>query len=128
MNLLMAGMVPTVMALRMQIASGTDPLTPAFWFVMSLGLLVGFVIAYPMNWWLVANHLKHGMMTVRPAGGFDTMQDHDGNAGADHAPHVAHDAAVEAKLPLRPPALVMAVLSFAALAAGLAIASSFGAG
>ena len=19
-----------------------------------------------MNWWLVANHLKHGMMTVRP--------------------------------------------------------------
>jgi hypothetical protein len=30
---------------------------------MSMGLLVGFVIAYPMNWWLVANHLKHGMMT-----------------------------------------------------------------
>jgi Domain of unknown function (DUF4396) len=53
MNLLMAGMVPTVMALRMQIASGTDPLTPAFWFVMSIGLLVGFAIAYPMNWWLV---------------------------------------------------------------------------
>ena len=30
MNLLMAGMVPTVMALRMLIASGADPLTPAF--------------------------------------------------------------------------------------------------
>ena len=68
MNLLMAGMMPTVMALRMQIASGTDPMTAAFWFVMSIGLLVGFVITYPMNWWLVANHLKHGMMTVRPAG------------------------------------------------------------
>jgi Domain of unknown function (DUF4396) len=64
----MAGMVPTVMALRMQIGSGTDPRTPTFWFVMSIGLLVGFAIAYPMNWWLVANHLKHGMMTVRPAG------------------------------------------------------------
>ena len=37
-----------------------------FWFVMSMGLLVGFIVAYPMNWWLVANHLKHGMMTVRP--------------------------------------------------------------
>lgn len=26
----------------------------------------GFIVAFPMNWWLVANHLKHGMMTVRP--------------------------------------------------------------
>jgi hypothetical protein len=82
MNLLMAGMMPTVMAFRMQIASGTDPMTPAFWFVMSIGLLVGFVIAYPMNWWLVANHLKHGMMTVRPAGMFGAMQNHDTDAGA----------------------------------------------
>ena len=49
MNLLMAGMMPTVMALRMQIASGTDPMTAAFWFVMSIGLLVGFVITYPMT-------------------------------------------------------------------------------
>src|SRR5262245_54091786 len=87
MNLLMAGMVPTVMALRMQIASGTDPLTPAFWFVMSIALLVGFVAAYPMNWWLVANRLKHGMMTVRPAGRVDTMRDHDNKAGAHYAPH-----------------------------------------
>jgi hypothetical protein len=127
MNLLMAGMVPTVMALRMQIASGADPLTPAFWFVMSIGLLVGFAVAYPMNWWLVANHLKHGMMTVRPAGSFGTMQDHDSDAGAHHAPRAAHDAVVEAKSGPRPPVPVMALLSFAALAAGLAIASSLGA-
>src|SRR6266404_7120393 len=66
MNLLMAGMVPTVMALRARIGSAADPMTPSFWFVMSMGLLVGFIIAYPMNWWLVAHHLKHGMMTVRP--------------------------------------------------------------
>ena len=66
MNLLMAGMIPTVMALRTSIASAADPTTPSFWFVMSMGLLVGFIVAYPMNWWLVANHLKHGMMTVRP--------------------------------------------------------------
>ena len=128
MNLLMAGMVPTVMALRMQIGSGSDPLTPAFWFVMSIGLLVGFVIAYPMNWWLVANHLKHGMMTVRPDGTFGTMQDHDGGAGAHDASHVAHGAAVEAKPEPRPPVPVMALVSFAALSGGLAIAFWFGAG
>jgi hypothetical protein len=87
MNLLMAGMVPTVMGLRMQIASGTNPMTPAFWFVMSIGLLIGFVVAYPMNWWLVTNHLKHGMMTVRPAGRFGTMQDDDTDTRAHRAPH-----------------------------------------
>jgi Domain of unknown function (DUF4396) len=44
-------------------------MTPDFWFVMSMGLLVGFVVSYPINWWLGANHLKHGMTTVRPASG-----------------------------------------------------------
>lgn len=38
---------------------------PEFWFVMSMALLAGFVVAYPINWWLVARGLKHGMMTVR---------------------------------------------------------------
>jgi hypothetical protein len=76
MNLLMAGMVPTVMTLRMHIASAGNPLTPAFWFVMSMGLLVGFIVAYPMNWWLVANHLKHGMMTVRKADAAATGNGH----------------------------------------------------
>ena len=127
MNLLMAGMVSTVMALRRQIASGTDPMTPAFWFVMSIALLVGFVIAYPMNWWLVANHLKHGMMTVRPAGPLHAMQDHGTDAGARDAPHVAHTAAMEAKSAPRPPVPVMALLSFVVLAAGFAIARLFSA-
>jgi hypothetical protein len=65
MNFLMAGMTP-VMTLAMRVTPGShNPLGPAFWFVMSMALLTGFVVAYPMNWWLVANHLKHGMMTVR---------------------------------------------------------------
>jgi hypothetical protein len=34
----------------------------------SIGVMVGFMIPHPMNWWVVANHLKHGMTTVRPAG------------------------------------------------------------
>ena len=128
MNLLMSGMVPTVMGLRTLIASGADSLTPAFWFVMSIGLLVGVVIAHPMNWWLVTNHLRHGMMTVRPAGMLRTMQDHDAEAGARHEPHIAHRAATEVKSTPRPAVPVMALLSFAALAAGLAIAYSFGLG
>jgi hypothetical protein len=128
MNLLMAGMVPTMMGLRMLISFGADPLTPAFWFVMSIGLLVGFVVAYPMNWWLVANHLKHGMMTVRPAGMLVAAEHLDAAAGAPNAPHAAHAAAMEAELTPRPPVPVMALLSFAALAAGLTIAFSFGAG
>ncbi len=82
MNLLMAGMVPTAMILRMRIASAGDPMTPYFWFVMSMGLLVGFIAAYPMNWWLVANHLKHGMMTVRPAGAADGRLEHNVEAAA----------------------------------------------
>ena len=67
MNLLMAGMVPTMMILQAKLAPMAGPASPAFWFVMSMALLVGFIVAYPMNWWLVANNLKHGMMTVRPA-------------------------------------------------------------
>jgi hypothetical protein len=128
MNLLMAGMVPTMMALRMLISSGADPLTPAFWFVMSIGLLVGFVVAYPMNWWLVVSHLKHGMMTVRPAGMLVAAEHLDAAAGAPNAPHAAHAAAMESELTPRPPVPVMALLSLAALAAGLAIAFSFGVG
>jgi len=121
MNLLMAGMMPTVMLLRRHIPSADNPTTPTFWFVMSMGLLVGFIIAYPMNWWLVANKLKHGMMTVRRA-----------HAGAPHgAPEatmsgMSHEGdhmsmVMEERPPLRPSLAVMTLLSFVALAAGLAI-------
>jgi Domain of unknown function (DUF4396) len=67
MNLLMSGMVPIAALGRALIGKPLSPLAPDFWFVMSMALLVGFIVAYPMNWWLVAKGLKHGMMTVRPA-------------------------------------------------------------
>ncbi len=67
MNFLMTGMVPIAALGRLLIGHRLNPLTPDFWFVMSMALLVGFIVAYPMNWWLVAKGLKHGMMTVRPA-------------------------------------------------------------
>src|SRR6516225_6309405 len=92
MNLLMAGMVPTVMALKSGIPAAGDPTTPSFWFVMSMGLLVGFIVAYPMNWWLVTNHLKHGMMTIRPSAAV---------GGYDHAAHGGATASSDAVSPMR---------------------------
>ena len=116
MNLLMAGMVPTVMALKSRIPSAADPTAPSFWFVMSMGLLVGFIFAYPMNWWLVAYHLKHGMMTVRPA----TVGAHGIHVGMEAA---SHAAMVMSSGPTpRPPVPVMVLLSFIALAAGVTVA------
>ncbi len=120
MNLLMAGMIPTVMILRTRIASAADPTTARFWFVMSMGLLVGFIIAYPMNWWLVTYHLKHGMMTVRPAGPAAGAR---GQASMDDAPRAAPGMSTSGggEAP-RPPVPVMVLLSFLALAAGTAVA------
>ena len=70
MNLVMAGMMLVASLGRIVVGEPFSPLTPEFWFVMSMALLAGFVTAYPMNWWLVAKGLKHGMMTVRdPATG-----------------------------------------------------------
>jgi uncharacterized protein DUF4396 len=118
MNLLMAGMIPTVMILRRQLPGADNPSTPTFWFVMSMGLLVGFIIAYPMNWWLVANKLKHGMMTVRPAHAHV-------DAGTSHG-HMSHmSMAMDDRRPLRPSLLVMTLLSFLALAAGVAVGRLF---
>ena len=119
MNLLMAGMMPTMMILRRHVEAADNPLTPNFWFVMSMALLVGFIIAYPMNWWLVANHLKHGMMTVRPA----TAGEASMSGMTATGPSMSHmSMPMETGHALRPPIAVMALLSFLALAAGLAIA------
>jgi hypothetical protein len=66
MNFLMAGMIPVMTISMSAIAGAHDPRAPIFWFVMSMALMAGFLLAYPANWWLVARGLKHGMMTVRP--------------------------------------------------------------
>ncbi len=66
MNAMMAGMAPVMSFLMM----GSDmramqPWEPLFWFVMSLGVIVGFAVAYAPNVWMVAKLLKHGLMTER---------------------------------------------------------------
>jgi hypothetical protein len=64
MNFVMAGMVLVAWLLWAAIGGERSPLTAAFWFVMSMALLAGFVVAYPINWWLVSKNLKHGMSTA----------------------------------------------------------------
>ena len=122
MNLLMAGMIPTVMALRTHIASAADPATPSFWFVMSMGLLVGFITAYPMNWWMVTYHLKHGMMTVRPADAAAGAHSHRAHAGLGEETRAQSGMHIGGGEAPQPPVPAMVPLSFLALAAGVAIA------
>jgi hypothetical protein len=89
---------------------------PQFWFIMSMALIVGFVCAYPINWWLVANHLKHGMMTVRADPATAATKEHavgamshDMAAGSgDHRPGAGVKAA-------------MTALTFAILGAALVV-------
>src|SRR5665811_1201311 len=66
MNCLMGGMLPVSALAFAGNEAAHDPTQPLFWFRMSIALMVGAAFAYPMNWWLVAHHLKHGMLTVRP--------------------------------------------------------------
>jgi hypothetical protein len=37
------------------------PDEPAYWFMMQIGMILGFFTAYPMNWWLVRKGLKEAM-------------------------------------------------------------------
>jgi len=64
MNCLMGGMIPVAVLAWRGVPEAYDPTHGLFWFRMSIALMVGFAVAYPMNWWLVTNHLKHGMITV----------------------------------------------------------------
>lgn len=132
MNCLMAGMVP-FMTWAMKITTGShDPSGPTFWFIMSMSLLVGFVTAYPMNWWLVSRHMKHGMMTVHSTNGSMPMDKSKNNsivASHIHGAHATIEQAGEARLtgdvePVSNRALIwMTILSFIVFGIGLVIAA-----
>lgn len=87
MNLLMSAMMLVASLGWAALGGEPSPLAPAFWFVMSMALLAGFIAAYPMNWWLVAKGLKHGMSTVRdPAAAQSARKPaRSGEAHAGHA-------------------------------------------
>jgi hypothetical protein len=66
MNGVMAGMIAVAITWRSKDPLSTSPLHARFWFVMSMALCAGFIVSYPINWWLISRGLKHGMLTERP--------------------------------------------------------------
>jgi hypothetical protein len=65
MNVLMVGMLLVSRFWIPEVAGADSPSSAAFWYIMSMALIAGFLCAYPMNWWLVTRKLKHGMVTIR---------------------------------------------------------------
>lgn len=69
MNFMMAGMFPTMVVLMMgRDMRAMEPTQLVFWGAMSAAVLVGLVVAYPVNVWMVQKGLKHGMGTDRALG------------------------------------------------------------
>ena len=38
-----------------------DAKTPVFWFMMQIAMIVGFIVSYPVNWWLIRSGIKEEM-------------------------------------------------------------------
>jgi len=68
MNMVMVGMIPTMVILMERLPDGNNPTEPLFWGIMSLATIVGMITAYPINSWMVRRGLKHGMMSAMPKG------------------------------------------------------------
>jgi hypothetical protein len=63
MNMVMAGAIPVMVILMSKDPQTMNATNIRFWGVWSLATLVALVTSYPINVWLVANKLKHGMGT-----------------------------------------------------------------
>ncbi len=85
MNAMMAGMLLTMVILMTSDMRAMEATSPWFWASMSAATLVGVVVAYPVNYWLVKNKLKHGMGTERALGhGGSPLQEEAAPAHMDH--------------------------------------------
>lgn len=119
MNILMAAMVPVSTLGRVLLKHQLSPLKPEFWFVMSMALLSGFIMAYPMNWWLVTKGLKHGMMTVRSKD--HNIQIHNPSEHHDHGTDLGTQRHMENQQPKPSPEYVAVMTSLSVTVLVLAI-------
>ncbi|MDQ6944691.1 MAG: DUF4396 domain-containing protein [Actinomycetota bacterium] len=133
MNGVMAGMAAVMVTWMTRDRASMEPTSAHFWFVMSIALSVGFLVAYPINWWLVDRGLKHGMMTVRPKRGPVPLAAGLSMAGAAlGASHRQMTQPTRAgQQEMKPTASTgdlvrMSAVSLTVLAVGVAIASLFG--
>src|SRR5258707_11853223 len=117
MNCMMGGMAPVMVFLMM----GRDmramwPAEPLFWMVMSIGVAAGFAVAYPVNVWMVARGMKHGLMTLRARPLPGTHHEHAGHAGSKG--RMESDAT-------RPQLAAVTMFTLLMLAFGMALPSAF---
>ena len=151
MNAMMAGMLPTMVVLMTRDMRAMEANSPWFWASMSAATLVGVVVAYPVNYWLVKNKLKHGMGTERALGhGGTPLPEAAASAHAGHAmtmagmadmshgqaasaPATGHNMATMPGMDLSEGArvsglrkAVVTVLTLLMLAAGYYVAARFG--
>ncbi len=141
MNAVMAGMIPTMLILMSANGSAMDPTSPRFWGVMSLATLVGVVTAYPVNVWLVAVGLKHGMGTERALGrggvprtssmatATSPMRDNTDGVGAEQPSGTGPDVAMRMPGHTKPtPSQLVAValLTMLLLGGGILIGALYG--
>ena len=113
MNTMAAGMFFVMTQLMMgRDMRAMDPRQPQFWFVMSMSVIVGFGTAYPVNVWMVARGLKHGLMTQRS----------DGPREPKHAQHGTEHGAHEMRSETtRPQLTVVTIITVLALVTGVVI-------
>ena len=64
MNCVMIGMVPVMVLLSRYLSESHNPWQLGFWFRMDMAVVLSLLTAFPINYWLVANNLKHGCMTL----------------------------------------------------------------
>lgn len=140
MNAVMAGMVPVMVIIMTRDMRAMEPASLRFWGVMSLATFVGAMIAYPVNVWLVAVGLKHGMGTERALGqGGSPLHDgstQPGSAPVDPTsqPHAGHAGTVRADggasrasaAATSPQITAVSALSLVALGGGVLLAAMYG--
>ena len=130
MNAVMAGMIPVMVVLMTRDMRSMEPGSLHFWGVMSLSTLAGMIVAYPVNVWLVAAGLKHGMGTVRVLGegGHTLHAERMRPASASSSPatplaHPEHAAPTTGVAATTAQIAAVATLSFIILGAGVLLAA-----
>ena len=136
MNAVMAGMIPVMIILMTKDMRAMDPTSLRFSGVMSLATLAGATLAYPINWWLVKNRLKHGMGTERALGKGGTKVAakrsltvstvHVTGHGAARDPQASYMAGMKKESISNSRKLLVTLFTLALLAFGVALAALFG--
>jgi FtsP/CotA-like multicopper oxidase with cupredoxin domain len=125
MSAMMAGMAPVMSFLMMsRDMRAMEPTQLVFWGVMSLGVIAGFVVAFPFNVWIVEKGLKHGLMTLRNGRSSGSNDEAKGNRGREgHQGHESHKMGEDrpAFAPTRAQIASIAGTAFLLLVAGLAL-------